>query len=59
MITRITIDVDHARMTREENKLFDRFVSAETLKLPGMGAQSMLMEALTKDQAEIKLEVLR
>ena len=56
-VTRITIDVCHDRMTAEENKLFDRFVGAETLKLPNMGAQSILMEALQNGRADVKLEV--
>lgn len=56
-ITRITIDVCHDRMTEEDNKLFDRFVGAETLKLPNMGAQSILMEALQNGRADVKLEV--
>lgn len=57
LITRITIDVHHDRMTAEENKLFDMLVGAETLKLPNMGAQSILMEALQNGRADVKLEV--
>lgn len=58
MITRITIDVHHDRMTKEQRKLFETFVGADTLKLPGMGAQSELCEALIRGDAEVKLEVL-
>ena len=70
MKTVITITVYHDRMTREENRLFDQFVSPATLRIPGYGAQSALMEVLGGEsiisasgpvlyQSDIKLEVVK
>lgn len=56
-VTVLTIAVYHARMTREENRLFDQLVSAETLRIPGLGAQSTVMEALSNGACEVALEV--
>lgn len=57
LITRITIDVHHDRMTEEDNKLFDRFVNEAGLKILAMDAQTILIECLSNGQADVKLEV--
>jgi hypothetical protein len=68
--TVITITVYHDRLTKEENRLFDQFVSPATLRIPGYGAQSALMEVLGSKstinasgpvlyQSDIKLEVTK
>lgn len=46
--TTITITVRRDRMNREQNKLWDRYVTPENLKRTGMGAQTTVMEALNR-----------
>lgn len=56
-VTVVTITVHHDRMTREENRLFDTFVSPEYLVIDGSVAHVHLIEALVSKQAEVTLEI--